>query len=254
MKLINNFKSPNFDNRKNKISFIIIHYTALKDSKEAISYLCDPGKKVSSHFLISQTGNIFQLVHENKRAWHAGVSYWDGKIDINSMSIGIELDFSKNKNNNKYSKKMIKSLITLIKKLKHKYNIKETNILGHSDVAPFRKIDPGPKFPWQKLYDRNLVLLPFKNNNFNNINLKKWFLKNKITSKKKIISFILSYIGYDTSKIINNSRNYKKLIHAYQSHYVQKNVSGKIDVKTLNLIMRHFINYVLTINKNKLKL
>ena len=105
MKFINNFKSPNFDNRKlKKIYFIIIHYTALKNYEQAISYLCDPSKKVSSHFLISQNGDIYALVNEKKRAWHAGLSYWDGFTDINSLSIGIELDFSNNKNANAFSR------------------------------------------------------------------------------------------------------------------------------------------------------
>ena len=94
MKLIHKFKSPNFDKRaSSKILFIIIHYTALKNYREAISYLSDPKNKVSSHYLISQTGAIFNLVSSKNRAWHAGISYWDGITDLNSTSIGIELDF-----------------------------------------------------------------------------------------------------------------------------------------------------------------
>ena len=115
MKLIHKFKSPNFDKRKNsKILFIIILYTALKNYREAISYLSDPKNKVSSHYLISQTGAIFNLVSEKNRAWHAGISYWDGITDLNSTSIGIELDFSNYKKNKNYSKKMINSLVKLL--------------------------------------------------------------------------------------------------------------------------------------------
>ena len=99
MKLINKFKSPNYDFRKKySIKIIIIHYTALKNSDEALSYLCNSNNRVSSHFLISKSGDIFCLVDELKRAWHAGESYWKNITDINSNSIGIELDYSLSKN------------------------------------------------------------------------------------------------------------------------------------------------------------
>ena len=121
MKLIHKYKSPNFNKRKSdNIIFIIIHYTAIKYCKDAISHLCDKKNKVSTHFVISQEGKIFNLVDESKRAWHAGLSFWDGYRDINSLSIGIELDFSNNKINNSFSKDMISSLIVLLKKLKKK--------------------------------------------------------------------------------------------------------------------------------------
>ena len=161
MKFINKFKSPNFNNRNNsKIKFIIIHYTALKNSKTAIQFLCDEKNKVSSHFLISQNGSIYSLVDIKKRAWHAGNSAWMNYRNINSYSIGIELDFSYEFKNNSYNYKMIASLKKLLKYLLIKYKLKNTNILGHSDIAPFRKIDPGPKFPWYKLSLSNLVFYP----------------------------------------------------------------------------------------------
>ena len=133
------------------------------------------------------------------RAWHAGLSYWNDHTDINSLSIGIELDYSFNKSNNKFSIKMMNSLCYLLDKLKKKYKIKSHNILGHSDISPFRKIDPGPKFPWIKLYKSNLVFDPNKKITKNNVNLiKTWFEKNKIFSTKKRTLFILAYFGYDT--------------------------------------------------------
>ena len=121
MKLIHNFKSPNFNKRKhNKIELIIIHYTALENINESLSYLCDIKNKVSCHYLISQKGQIYNLVSEKNRAWHAGISYWNLENDINSNSIGIELDYSPNYQNNIFSKKLVSSLIILLKNLKKK--------------------------------------------------------------------------------------------------------------------------------------
>ena len=102
MKLITKFKSKNFDSRRsNKIIHIIIHYTALDSLNEAIEFLCEPSNKVSCHYLISSKGEIYNLVNDKKRAWHAGISYWRGNSDINSTSIGIELDFNPRKNKKK---------------------------------------------------------------------------------------------------------------------------------------------------------
>ena len=124
MKYITKYKSPNYNSRKNsKIKLIIIHYTALDNYSDAISYLCNKDKKVSSHFLISQEGGIYYLVDEKFRAWHAGISYWQGITDINSISLGIELDYSPHGENNKFSFKMINSLKKLILKLQKKYLI-----------------------------------------------------------------------------------------------------------------------------------
>ena len=101
MKLIHKFKSPNINIRESKkIKYLIIHYTALKDCSESLKYLCNRSKKVSSHYLISQQGDIYNLVSEKMRAWHAGISYWKSETDINSASIGIELDYSPNHTNN----------------------------------------------------------------------------------------------------------------------------------------------------------
>ncbi len=248
MKLIKNLRSPNFDVRKiKKIKFIIIHYTALKSSTEAISYLCDPKNRVSAHFLISQKGEIYNLVDENKRAWHAGLSYWDSFKDLNSLSIGIELDFSNSKNNNKYTKKLLYSLMKLIKYLKIKYNIKNTNILGHSDVAPYRKKDPGKKFPWKFLYKNNLAYQPLFNYNVEKIYLlKKWFLKNNIKSKKGTTTFVLSYIGYDTLSAKNKKELFRRLILAYQMHFMPNKVTGRIDDFTYKYVLNHFLNILLT--------
>ena len=250
MKLIHKFKSPNFNKREfKKIKYLIIHYTALKDCSESLKYLCNKSKKVSSHYLISQQGDIYNLVSEKMRAWHAGISYWKSETDINSASIGIELDYSPNHTNNTYKKKMIKSLINLIKMLKKKYNIHNNNILGHSDISPYRKLDPGPKFPWKKLAKFDLIYFPVIKKNKKQLNLEVLFRKNKLTRKKNIALFMLSYIGYDISLSIKNSNFFQYLIKSYQYHYYPNNISCKLDKKTYDLLLSHFIKLFLTSNK-----
>ena len=216
MKYITKYKSPNYNSRnKSKIQLIIIHYTALNNSKEAISYLCTKEKKVSAHYLISQDGVIYNLVNERFRAWHAGQSYWQGIVDINSSSIGIELDYNPNGKNNKFSSKMISSLKKLILKIKNKYKIKKKNVLAHSDIAPFRKKDPGKYFPW-KLLRNNKIILNFQNVTENEKKIiEDWFNKYNISSKKRIIIFALSLIGYDTSQVYKSLNQYNALIAAY---------------------------------------
>ena len=178
MKLIHKFKSLNFDKRKNKqISYLILHYTALPSIDESIKHLCTKKNKVSSHYLISQGGKIYALVNEIHRAWHAGQSEWLSENDLNSNSIGIELDFSPRHKNNKFTKLQLSSLILLISFLKKKYMIDKKNILGHSDIAPYRKIDPGISFPWRKLNNLNLAYSPKRQKVLELHKVKNWFIK-----------------------------------------------------------------------------
>jgi len=245
MKLINKFKSNNFDTRKsNKISHIIVHYTALDGSKEAIEYLCDPKNKVSSHYFISKQGFIYNLVDEKKRAWHAGESYWDGKKDINSCSIGVELDYNPKKNKY-YKKKLVISLMNLILKLKKKYKIHNKNILGHSDIAPYRKIDPGKYFPWNKInalnnFKKTKVLKNIENS------LEIWFKKNNLIYQKRKILFMLAFIGYEVEPSIDDINKYNNLLKSYSYRFINFNKLKLIRKKRYSLIKRHFIKEVLT--------
>ena len=161
MKFIEKYKSPSFDIRKKyfSINYIIIHYSAIKSYKEALNHLSERKNKVSSHFFINKSGEIFYLVDVINRAWHAGRSYWKGIIDINSESIGIEMDNSGHHYDfENYTPKQINSLIQLLKYISIKFNINKQNILGHSDVSPYRKIDPGEKFPWEYLAKNKIGL------------------------------------------------------------------------------------------------
>jgi len=248
MKYITKYKSPNYNSRnKSKIQLIIIHYTALRNTKEAITYLCTREKKVSAHYLISQNGLIYNLVNEKFRAWHAGQSYWQDVVDINSFSIGIELDYSPNGKNNKFSSKMIFSLKKLILKIKNKYKINKKNILAHSDIAPFRKKDPGKFFPW-KLLENKKIISNFQNITKNDIKIiENWFNKYNIRSKKRIIIFALSLIGYDTRQVYKNLKHYNTLITAYKSRYLTEFIYVNQEIVYTNII-KHLFKNLLTKN------
>ena len=250
MKFINKYKSVNFNLRKkgHKIKYIILHYTAIKSDYKAIQHLIDKKNKVSSHFLINKKGKIFSLVDLKKRAWHAGQSFWKGDRDINSNSIGIELDNTGHHINfERYTKNQIDSLIKLLNFLKKKYDIDNMNFLGHSDIAPYRKNDPGEKFPWKKLSNNNLGFFPINLTEREYVKIKKGLNLNKNKSLNQNVLFMLSNIGYDISKIgKNNRKNFFLLIRAYQMHFRQKIVNGKLDKETLKMIVSHF-NQTLTI-------
>ena len=152
---ITSYFSPNYSKKprpKKNIQLVIIHYTGMQSEIESLKRLMDPKYKVSSHYFINRKGQIIQMVKEQNIAWHAGKSKWKKFNNLNKYSIGIELV---NKGHQfgyqNFSQKQISSLIKLCKKLKKKYAIKKENFLGHSDIAPLRKTDPGEKFPWKKL-------------------------------------------------------------------------------------------------------
>ena len=141
--------SPNFDERRP--NFVILHHTSDASAEESLRVLTDPARGVSSHYLIGRDGRIFDLVDEKARAWHAGESYWGGQRDLNSASIGIELD---NNGREPFADAQIDALLALLAEIKARYNIPSANFLGHGDIAPGRKVDPSRYFPWKRLAER----------------------------------------------------------------------------------------------------
>ena len=140
-----------FNNVNQKIQFLILHCT----KQDFATSLCLLQDKVSAHYLISEVGEIFQLIDESKRAWHAGVSFWGDKTDLNSTSIGIEI-VNLNGNCYPYPDKQIEAVVFLCKQIIAKHNITPQCVLAHSDIAPLRKDDPGKMFPWNKLYENGI--------------------------------------------------------------------------------------------------
>ncbi len=204
--------SPNFTLRKSrKIESIIIHYTGMKTALASIKRLKNKNSKVSCHYLIENNGSIIQMVRDQDIAWHAGVSYWDGKKSLNKNSIGIELQ---NKGEElgyeKFRKKQISSLIWLINSIKKKYDICDALILGHSDIAPDRKIDPGYLFPWQQLYKAGIGLMPNAINSDN---------KEITNIKIKNLQLLLRKFGYKLKISEVLDKETLKVLYAFQSHY-----------------------------------
>ena len=221
--------SPKFKTkiRSNKgIKIIVIHYTGMQSEVDALNRLTDLKSKVSCHYLINEKGKILSIVPDNYTAWHAGKSRWGKLSSLNKYSFGIELvNPGHNFGYKKFGKKQISALIQLIKKLIKKYNINKKNIVGHSDIAPLRKKDPGEKFPWKILAKSNIGI-------WHNLKQKKLMKnrKKKILKKEKLIFFkFLNKIGFQTRFNIKKSKYQKKLIEAFQRRFRPELISGIID-------------------------
>ncbi len=153
--------SPNFNDRDKPVSLIVLHYTGMESGKAALTRMCDPEARVSAHYMIEEDGQVFRLVDEDKRAWHAGVSEWAGETDINAISIGIEIvngghDFGLPE----YPDAQIHAVVSLVKELMVRHGVPAHRVVGHSDVAPGRKQDPGEKFPWPLLSEAGCAIFP----------------------------------------------------------------------------------------------
>ncbi|MBD1159410.1 N-acetylmuramoyl-L-alanine amidase [Pelagibacterales bacterium SAG-MED19] len=235
------YYSINFDfpkRSKKEIIFIILHYTGMKKESKAIQKLCDSKSKVSAHYFVKKNGEILNLVPDLYKAWHAGKSSWKKLKSLNRYSIGIEISNpGHDYGYRKFSSKQISAIIKLLKFLSKKYNIKKQNILGHSDIAPNRKKDPGEKFPWYKLAKKSLC--KWHNLSKKEINGKRSL---KTTSfEEKIFINNLYKIGY--SRIVKNKYKNQKinLIKAFQRKFRQSLINGKIDQECL-LISKNLSN------------
>lgn len=157
--------SPNFDERSLPVSVLVLHYTGMPDAASAINWLANPESKVSAHYVVTEDGQVVRMVDEDKRAWHAGKSYWRGVTDINSASIGIEIVNPGHEWGYRlFPEAQLGALIPLVHDIKERYRITRGNVVGHSDIAPARKLDPGELFPWYKLARLRLALpRPTKN-------------------------------------------------------------------------------------------
>ena len=227
--------SPNFNPKKRKasqIKFIIFHYTGMTTESASLNRLTNSQSKVSSHYLIKNNGEVVMMVPDLYIAWHAGKSYWKNFKSLNKNSIGIEISNpGHNLRYKKFSKKQVQSILKISKFLIRKYKIKKKNILGHSDIAPNRKKDPGEKFPWKFLskhkigFWHNLSTKVLKENRKKKINIlgKKNFYNN------------LSKIGYliKSPKEIKKDKYLNLVSKAFQRRFRQELINGEIDQECL---------------------
>lgn len=163
LRLIDDHKSPNFGGRRDTKTpdMLVLHYTDAPDCETALGWLCDPDREVSAHYLIDEDGTVYCLVDEEKRAWHAGVSYWRGETDINSRSIGIEIQNPGHGNGYRpFPGLQMNAVIELCRDVIARRSIPAWNIVAHSDIAPGRKIDPGELFDWKRLAAEGIGFFP----------------------------------------------------------------------------------------------
>ena len=203
-------ETVNFNIRKPNL--VIIHHTAQDSLQETLRTFSLKSTQVSSHYVIAKNGKVIQMLNDYLRAWHAGAGSWGKTTDVNSTSIGIELD---NNGEESFSETQISSLLLLLTKLKKDYNIPIQNFIGHSDIAPTRKNDPSVFFPWQKLAENGFG---FWNNGVLDI-----------APPNFDTTMALRVIGYDV-------KNLSDAIKAFKLHYVQKDITNIMNKNTIDLI------------------
>jgi N-acetylmuramoyl-L-alanine amidase len=215
--------SPNHDERQLPVSMLILHYTGMKTADEALGRLTDARAKVSAHYLIAEDGQTFAMVDEDRRAWHAGMSWWRTTTDINSASIGIEIANPGHEwGYAPFPDEQIAALETLMRGILGRHRILRSNIVGHSDIAPRRKADPGELFPWARLAVNGLAVpTPSAEIDPN------WYDEGFMAA--------LGRYGYDISWP-------KEAVIAFQRRFRPANVSGEIDAECRGLLfslLRH---------------
>ena len=216
--------SPNFNLKKrsvSKVKYIIFHYTVMKSEIGAINRLTNSNSKVSCHYFIKKNGEIVKIVPDLYIAWHAGYSSWKKDQFINLNSIGIEISNpGHNHGYEKFNINQLKSIIKLTKILKKKFKIKKQNILGHSDIAPLRKKDPGEKFPWKFLYKKKLSI-------WHNLSQKKCNRFRKVKIKDTITFYRLLFkFGY---KFTNKHSEKVKILKNFQRRFRPQLISSIVD-------------------------
>jgi N-acetylmuramoyl-L-alanine amidase len=247
LKLIDH-PSPNFDERncRRPVDMVVLHYTGMPTAAAALERLSDPQAKVSSHYLIDEDGTIYRLVPEDKRAWHAGTAFWRGVRDVNARSIGIELvnpghEFGYRE----FPAVQIDALIALLKDISGRHEVMPGNYVGHSDVAPIRKEDPGELFPWRRLHAAGFG--------------RWWAADFKVAPGAPTLragerggavlelQVALDKIGYAIEGSGIYDSHTEAAVRAFQRHWRQDQVDGVSDAETTSLI--HHIAEQMTVRR-----
>jgi len=194
------------------VDMLVLHYTGMETAAAALTRLCDPAAKVSAHYLVDEDGSVVRLVGEDRRAWHAGVAFWRGNTDINARSVGIELvnpghEFGYRP----FPEAQTAALIDLARDIVGRHTIPARNVVGHSDVAPARKMDPGELFDWPRFAAAGIGLWPDESDHCDR--------------DPEAVRAMLTEIGYDIS-------DFPAAIRAFQRHFRPARVNGRIDWET----------------------
>ncbi|MBL8630307.1 MAG: N-acetylmuramoyl-L-alanine amidase [Rhodospirillaceae bacterium] len=225
--------SPNFGARKavpglKPVSYVVLHYTGMKSAGDALARLADPAAQVSAHYVVDDDGQIYRMVAEEHRAWHAGVSYWKGVRDLNSVSVGIEItNPGHDYGYRDFPAQQIASVEALVKDILARHKLSGAAVIGHSDIAPGRKIDPGELFPWAHLAQQGIGLWPTLSGT-----------KHLVNSENALQ--LLSGIGYATPLSVEQGSDVltspSDCIAAFQRHYRPRKIDGILDAETVALI------------------
>lgn len=234
MRPINSRPSPNFDSRQSTVSLLILHYTNMPTAEQALARLCDAASKVSAHYLIDQHGQITQMVDEAARAWHAGVAHWAGLDDVNSASIGIELDHAGHIDGQMaaYPSPQISALVDLSRDIIARHHIAPAGVLGHSDVAPTRKIDPGEALDWRWLAAQGVGLWA------DDVRVEKvdTLALNAEGPAVAALQKTLAAYGYGVAPDGVYGPQTQAVVSAFQRHFRPQNIDGAADAQTQSLI------------------
>lgn len=225
MKINSSFTTPNVDARTLPIQILVLHYTGMISEEAALQRLCAAESKVSAHYFLRENGEILQLTAEENRAWHAGVSYWDGITNINSASIGIEISNPGHEFGYKpFSDAQITALIPLCQQIIQRHSILPWHVVGHSDIAPNRKQDPGELFPWQYLATQNIGIFPDYPLYSSPLTIK----------EQRVFLEKLALFGYDC-------HHEEAAIIAFHRHYCPENITPIPTEKSM-LVITHLLN------------
>lgn len=227
-------RSPNFDDRKGSpIDMLVLHYTDMTSTEAAVAHLCDPESKVSAHYVVGEDGEVFALVDEDKRAWHAGESYWRGNSGVNSRSIGIEIANPGHSNGYRaFPEIQMQSVINLCHEILARHDISARNVVGHSDVAFLRKVDPGELFDWPRLARAAIGLFPFGAKPMMGSELKPGDNGKKVTR----LQTALHNWGYGLKLDGDYGPKTEACVTAFQRHYRPGNCNGEWDDECAGLL------------------
>jgi len=229
------FPSPNHGERKDhaRPSMIILHYTGMPDEGEALQWLSNPVSQVSAHYFVFSDGRVLQMVPEARRAWHAGISSWDGEVDINSHSVGIEIANPGHPGGlPPFPDQQIDSVVALTKDIATRWRIPAVRVLGHSDIAPGRKLDPGEAFPWERLHREGVghwvPPAPVRDGRF--------FSRGDQGMPIEALQAMLVMYGYGLK--INGvfDEDTEKVVSAFQRHFRPERVDGVADASTITTL------------------